>query len=252
MINRAMLKKYWQQVDADPIGEFLIIGKNAGSGMEDAPRQIVGVVSDVHDVGIDREPMMYVPMAQVSDAMSARNSRYLPIIWTIRVVASATGAVQQELHAITGEAPSGRARTMRQVLAASVARTQFYTMLLTLFAGIALLLAAVGLYCLMAYSVEQRTAEIGIRMALGAGPGDVRSLVMLQAMRLALLGILLGIPAALALTRIAVSVIFGVRTWDPTVLAAVAVLLSGVALAASYIPSLRATRVNPADALRST
>jgi putative ABC transport system permease protein len=123
-------------------------------------------------------------------------------------------------------------------------------MLLTVFAGIALLLAAVGLYGLMAYSVQQRTPEIGIRMALGADPGDVRSIVMLQGMRLALLGILLGIPAALGLARIAVGMIFGIRTEDPVVLAAVAALLSGVALLAAYVPSLRATRVNPADALR--
>jgi ABC-type antimicrobial peptide transport system permease subunit len=102
----------------------------------------------------------------------------------------------------------------------------------------------------MAYSVRQRTLEIGIRMALGAGPDDVRSIVVWQGMRLALLGILTGIPAALALSRVTVSVIFGIKTWDPAVLVIVAFLLGSVALFAAYIPSLRATRVNPADALR--
>jgi ABC-type antimicrobial peptide transport system permease subunit len=215
------------------------------------------VVADVRDAGLDREPMMYVPIAQVPDGMNARNNRILPITWAIRAVPSSmaqgampTAAIQEELHRIGGGIPLGRVRTMHQVVAASAARTQFYTMLLTVFAGIALVLAAVGLYCLMAYSVQQRTPEIGIRMALGAGPGDVRSIVMLQGMRLALLGILLGIPAALGLARIAVSMIFGIRTWDPVVLAAVAALLTGVALLAAYVPSLRATRVNPADALR--
>jgi ABC-type antimicrobial peptide transport system permease subunit len=221
--------------------------------LEDTPRQIVGVVADVRDAGLDREPMMYVPIAQVPDGMNARNNQILPITWAIRAVPSSmpTAAIQDELHRIGGGIPLGRVRTMHLVVAASAARTQFYTMLLTVFAGIALVLAAVGLYCLMAYSVQQRTPEIGIRMALGAGPGDVRSIVMLQGMRLALLGILLGIPAALGLARIAVGMIFGIRTWDPAVLAAVAALLSGVALLAAYVPSLRATRVNPADALRS-
>jgi putative ABC transport system permease protein len=253
LVNRAMLKKYWQQVDANPIGDFMAIGKSMGPGLEDTPRQIVGVVADVRDAGLDREPMMYVPIAQVSDGMNARNNQILPITWAIRAVPSSmpTAAIQDELHRIGGGIPLGRVRTMHQVVAASAARTQFYTMLLTVFAGIALVLAAVGLYCLMAYSVQQRTPEIGIRMALGAGPGDVRSIVMLQGMRLALLGILLGIPAALGLARIAVGMIFGIRTWDPAVLAAVAALLSGVALLAAYVPSLRATRVNPADALRS-
>jgi ABC-type antimicrobial peptide transport system permease subunit len=142
--------------------------------------------------------------------MNARNNRILPITWAIRAVASSmpTAEIQQELHRIGGGIPLGRVRTMHQVVAASAARTQFYTMLLTVFAGIALVLAAVGLYCLMAYSVQQRTPEIGIRMALGASPGDVRSIVMRQGMRLALLGILLGIPAALGLARIAVRMIF--------------------------------------------
>jgi len=123
-------------------------------------------------------------------------------------------------------------------------------MLLTLFAAIALLLAAVGLYGLMAYSVQQRTQEIGIRMALGAGPGDVRGMVMWQGMRLALLGILAGIPAALALTRVMVSMVVGIPTWDPAVFAAVALLLGAVGLFAAYVPSIRATRVDPVDALR--
>jgi len=139
---------------------------------------------------------------------------------------------------------------MHEVVAASSARTKFYIMLLIPFAAIALLLAAVGLYGLMAYSVQQRTQEIGVRMALGAGPEDVRFMVAMQGMRLAGFGILIGIPSALALTRIMVSLIFGIPTWDPLVLAAVALLLSGVALCAASIPAVRATRIDPMDALR--
>ncbi len=253
LINRAMLKKYWQQVDANPIGDFMVIGKGMGAGLEDAPRQIVGVVADVRDAGLDRDPMMYVPIAQVQDRMNARTIHWVPLVWVIRAgdPATAAASIQQEIHQISGGMPLGRVRTMHQVVAASSARTQFYTVLLTVFAIVALVLAAVGLYSLLAYFVQQRTQEIGIRMALGAGPDDVRSMVVWQGMRLALLGILLGIPAALALARIAVSMIFGIQTWDLTVLAAVAALLSGVAFLATYWPAFRATRVNPADALRS-
>ncbi len=133
---------------------------------------------------------------------------------------------------------------------ASAARTEFYIMLLIPFAGVALLLAAVGLYGLMAYSVQQRTQEIGVRMALGAGPEDLRFMGVLQGMRLAFLGILTGIPAALALTRVMVSLIFGIPAWDPVVLAAVAMLLSAVALCANCVPAVWATRIDPMDALR--
>jgi putative ABC transport system permease protein len=196
--------------------------------------------------------MMYVPMAQVRDRMNARNIHILPITWLVRSSsAMPTAAIQQELHQVSGGISVGRVRTMHQVIAASSARTQFYTTLLTVFAGLALVLASFGLYGLLAYSVQQRTQEIGIRMALGAGPHDVRSMVVFQGMRLALLGIAVGIPAALGLTRITMSIIFGIQTWDPAVVAGVAVLLGCVALVATYLPALRATRVNPADALRA-
>jgi|SRR5579863_8167548 len=254
LINRAMMKKYWPEVDANPIGEFIIIGKGMGPGMEDAPRQIIGVVADVRDAKLDLEPTMYVPVSQVPDAMNARNNRFLPITWVVRTTGalpSGAAPIQQELHQVSAGLPLERVRTMHEVVAASSARTEFYMMLLLVFAGIAVLLAAVGLYGLMAYSVGQRTREIGIRMAVGAGPDNVRSMVVWQGMRLALLGILIGTPAALALSRVTVSVIFGIKAWDPAVLAMVAFLLGSVALFAAYIPSLRATRVNPSEALRS-
>lgn len=253
LINRSMMRKYWPEVDANPIGEFIILGKGMGPEMEDAPRQIIGVVADVRDTKLDLEPTVYVPVAQMPDGLNARNNRLLPITWVVRTTGAlplGTATIQQELHQVSAGLPLERVRTMHELVAASSARTEFYTMLLMVFAGIALLLAAVGLYGLMAYSVRQRTLEIGIRMALGAGPDDVRSLVVWQGMRLALLGMLAGIPTALALSRVTVSVIFGIKTWDPAVLAIVAFLLGSVALFAAYIPSLRATRVNPADALR--
>jgi len=113
------------------------------------------------------------------------------------------------------------------------------------------LLAVVGLYSVLAYSVEQRTREIGIRIAIGARPGDVRNMVVWQGMRLACLGIVIGMPLALGLTRVLINRIFGIQTWDLPAAASVAVVLSGAALLASYLPSTRATRVNPMETLRS-
>jgi hypothetical protein len=205
---------------------------------------------------------MYVPVAQLTDAMTARNNRLLPITWAVRTDADAAdafalspmdiaAAVQGVLLDASGGRPLEPVRTMHEVVAASSARTGFYIGLLIPFAAIALLLAAVGLYGLLAYSVEQRTQEIGVRMALGASPERVRFMVMLQGLRLAFLGILIGIPASLALARVMVSLIFGIPSWDPIVLAAVALLLGAVAVAAAFVPADRATRVEPMDALRS-
>jgi len=252
LINRTMYKRYWPDVDANPIGDFLTIGKDMGPGLNEPPRQVIGVVADVRDAGFNQVPMMYIPVAQVSDAMNARNNRLLPITWVVRtaVGTNPAAAVQRELREVSGGRPLEPVRTMHEVVAASSARTKFYIMLLIPFAAIALLLAAVGLYGLMAYSVQQRTQEIGVRMALGAAPENVRFMVAMQGMRLAVLGILIGIPSALALTRIMVSLIFGIPTWDPLVLAGVALLLSAVALCAASIPAVRATRIDPMDALR--
>jgi ABC-type antimicrobial peptide transport system permease subunit len=186
--------------------------------------------------------------------MNARNNRVLPITWVIRSAGAmpvAAAAIQDELREVSGGMPMEHVRTMHEVVAASSARAQFYMMLLTIFAGIALLLAAVGLYGVMSYSVQQRTQEIGVRMALGASPKDIRGMVLWQGTRLALLGILIGIPTALAMTRVMVSMIFGIATWDPAVFVTVTILLSAVSLFATHLPSHRATSVDPANALRA-
>jgi len=122
--------------------------------------------------------------------------------------------------------------------------------LLTVFASMAVLLAAVGLYGLMAYSVQQRTQEIGIRMAIGAGPSDVLRMILAQGMRVALIGVSFGLVAAFALAQFMVGFIYGVEPWDPVAFASVAALLTAVALVATYLPALRATRLNPVDSLR--
>jgi predicted permease len=253
MINRAMLKKFWIEINANPIGEFIVIGKGLTGGLEDQPRQIIGVVTDVRDSGFHPEPTMYVPLSQVPDGMNARNSRLSPLNWVVRAngdAAQVTAAAAQELRETSG-LPLARVRTMEQVIAASSARAEFYMMLLTVFAGMALSLAAVGLYALMSYSVEQRTQEIGIRMAVGADHRDVRMMVVLDGLRLAGIGVAVGVPAALALTRIMDSIVFGMRTWDPIVLGTVGLVLGLVAVLAIHGPASRATRVNPIDALRA-
>jgi predicted permease len=254
LINRAMFRKYWQDVNANPIGDFITIGKGMGAASEDQPRQIVGVIADIREAGMNAEPAMYVPAAQVPDAINARNNRLLPLTWVVRTTgapAASAAAILNELRQSAGGLTVQRVRTLREVASASSARIQFYTMLLSLFAGMALLLSAVGLYALMAYAVQQRTQEIGIRMALGARPEDVRNMVVWQGMRLALLGIAAGIPAALALTRVMQSMIFGIRTWDPAVFGVVAAVLAAVTFFAAWAPSRGALLVDPATALRS-
>jgi ABC-type antimicrobial peptide transport system permease subunit len=139
---------------------------------------------------------------------------------------------------------------MDQVVEESTAREDFNMKLLTVFAAIALLLAGVGIYGIMAYSVEQRTQEIGIRMALGAEPGSVQKMIVMQGMLLALIGVVIGVAGSLALTRLMSSLLYGVKPWDPVTFAVTAALLTVVALFACFFPARRASRVDPMVALR--
>lgn len=250
LINRAMMHKYWIQINVNPIGDFVQIGRGRA---EDPPRQIVGVLVDVNDTGLDREPAMYIPVAQVSDWMNTRNNQLLPIIWTIRTDEAQSSLVprlQQERVSFSGGQPVAPPITMRQALAASSARYESYLTVLAIFGAIALVLAAAGLYGLMMYSVQNRRKELAIRTALGATPLDVQGMVVKQALRLTVYGVLAGIPLAMALTRVTVSLIFGVQTWDPMTLVIVTLLLCAVSLFAAYVPSLRASQVDPVAALR--
>jgi ABC-type antimicrobial peptide transport system permease subunit len=139
---------------------------------------------------------------------------------------------------------------MDEVVTRSTARESFNMLLLTIFGAVALVLAAIGIYGLMAYSVQQRTQEIGIRMALGADRATIRKLVVWHGMRLALVGVVLGIGAAFGLTRLIASFLFGVKYWDPVVFVTVPVILSAVALLAVWLPATRASRLDPMQALR--
>jgi ABC-type antimicrobial peptide transport system permease subunit len=161
-----------------------------------------------------------------------------------------TAAIQHEFLAFDGQLPVSKIRTMEQVIAESTARQNFNMLLLTIFAATALLLAAIGIYGLMAYSVEQRTQEIGIRIALGAGSHDMLRLVIVQGLRLAGIGMAIGLAAAFGLTRLLSSLLFGVKTTDPMAFGVVVATLAAVAGIATYIPARRATRIDPVIALR--
>ena len=255
VINESMAKKFWDKDKDDPIGARITIGHGLGPEFEESARQVIGIVADARDQGLNNDPppMMFVPDGQVTNGVTALANRVLPMTWVIRTKVapySLSTEIQRELRTASGGLPAAHVRSMEQVVAGSTARTDFNTTLLSIFGGLALLLAAIGIYGLMAYTVQQRTQEIGIRMALGASPRVVRKMVVLQGMRLAGIGVILGVGAALALARLMTDLIYGVKTRDPIVFVSVAVLLSTVSWFATYIPARRASRVDPIVALR--
>jgi putative ABC transport system permease protein len=175
------------------------------------------------------------------------------VIYVIRSTADAgsvAASLRREIRTVDTELPVYDIRTMNQVMADSVSQRRFSMLLLAVFAAAAILLAAIGLYGVMSYSVAQRTREIGMRMALGARTIDVLKLVLKNGMTLTLIGIVVGLAAAFALTRLMTSLLFGVHASDPATFSVVAIVLSGVALFACYIPARRATKVDPLVALR--
>ena len=253
VINETMADRYWP--DGDPLTGRLVIGRGVMQQFADEPeRQIIGVVADVRDAGLDADPQprMYVPQAQLPDAVSALALEIAPMGWTVRTrtsPAALSGPIQDELRLATG-LPVSDVRTMDEVVSRSTARQRFNMLLMTVFGGAALLLAAIGVYGLMAYSVEQRTQEIGVRLALGAGTGRVWRMVVMQGMRLVAAGVVIGVASATGLTRLLASFLFGVEASDPATFAAVAVVHAGVALGAVAVSARRASLVDPLLALR--
>jgi predicted permease len=253
MINEAMARKYWP--GSDPIGWQIEIGEGVGQEFADVPRLIVGIARDVHEEGLDQPspPTMYLPIAQVPDSETGLNAEISPLVWAIRTrggLSVGTKVIEKKLIEMSGGLPVGKVLPMDTILLRSTARSDFTTLLLAIFGVSALVLAAIGMYGLMAYSVEQRTHEIGIRMALGAGMSDIRRMIVIQGMRLALAGAALGVAGACWLTRFLASFLFGVQSHDPAVFATVPLSLSLVALVAAWVPATRATRVAPMEALR--
>jgi ABC-type antimicrobial peptide transport system permease subunit len=219
----------------------------------ETPRQIVGIVGDVRgSLNNDPGPAMYIPNAQVPDALNALNVRITPLAWVVRTQGDPyllSSAIQEQLRQASG-LPVAQIRTMDEVVSRSKSRQQFNMLLMTVFASSALLLAGIGIYGLMAYSVQQRTQEIGIRLALGAESGQVRKMVVFQGMAFALIGVAVGVVAAFGLARLIASFLFGVQALDPFVFTAVPVVLTAIALLAVWFPARRATRIDPVNALR--
>jgi putative ABC transport system permease protein len=253
IINEALSRRVWP--NSDPLDDRLIIGKGIRPEYDqDSARQVVGIVGDIRDSRLDSSPRpaMYVPIAQLPDSVNALNLRLLPIAWVVRTSLdphSLATAIKEELRQATG-LPVARIRSMDDVASQSTARTRFNMVLMTIFGCAALLLATVGIYGLMAYSVQQRTQEIGIRLALGADSSDVRNMIVFQGMRLTVTGVLIGIAAAFGLTRLIAGFLFSVKAWDPAVFVSVPLALVAVAFFAVWLPARRATRIDPVDALR--
>ncbi len=253
IVNEAFAKKYWPKTDA--IGERVTIGRGLGAAFEEGPRQILGIVGSVTETGLSNGmvPAMYVPQGQVTDGLTKLANGVLPMSWVIRTKTDPLAAappVRRELETLDAQLTPSKVRTMETVIADSTTRENFNMLLLTVFAAVALLLAAVGIYGLMSYAVEQRTQEIGIRMALGAGPGTVMKMILGQGMRLVLAGVVVGLAAAFGLTRLLAGLLFGVKAGDPLTFAAVAIILTVVAVFAAFVPAQRAMRVDPIIALR--
>ena len=255
VINEAMARKFWP--NADPLSQVILIGAGLGPDFEEGPTEVVGVVGNVRENGLDNDPppVMYQLYSQVTDgAMGLVNGLQLASV-AVRTKPgiapmSVSQAVQEALLAGDAQLPATRVRTMEQVSLNSTARQNFSLLLLGVFAAIALLLAAVGIYGVMSYTVEQRTHEVGVRAALGASRGDVLKLVVGQGLKLTLIGMGMGIIGALVLTRFLTSLLYDVRPSDPATFLTVSFLLASVALLASYVPARRATKVDPAVALR--
>src|SRR5262249_38559995 len=252
LINEALAKRYWK--NDNPLGHRLIIGGGMGPDFAQPPREIIGVVGDARDGGLNNDPFpaTFIPLAQVGDAYTQLNNRFMPLTWLVRTKVEPFSLAAPIQHAFqeAADLPVAHVHSMAQIVIQSTARDQFNTMLLVVFASVAILLASIGLYGLMAYSVEQRTLEFGIRLALGAAPPLLRGMIVRQAMILAAAGIAIGLGAAYGLTRLMASLLFNIKPTDPTVFASVAALLGAVAFFASYLPARGALRVDPAVALR--
>jgi putative ABC transport system permease protein len=243
LINESFARKFFP--GADPVGQQLVVGPEVPR----PPREIVGVVSDTRHNSLGRPPLpeMYLPLPQTE-----YSPRQLDII--IRTSAPSLSGlntmVRDAVHAIDRDLYVADVRPMSQMLGASLSQPRFNMMLLAVFAAVAMVLATIGIYGVIAYSVTQRTREIGIRMALGAQRTQMLGMVLRQSMTLVIIGIAIGFVVALAATRVMATLLYGVSANDMSIYAVVVVLLGAAALLASYVPARRAMKVDPMVALR--
>jgi putative ABC transport system permease protein len=239
IINETMARRFWP--NENPLGRRIRINRP-----EEQPDEIIGVVADVklHDFETEVVPTIYWPHHRWPFGFAAI------LVRTAVDPMSLNSAVTREIHSLDPELSIADVRMMDQVLWSSVARPRFYMLLLTIFAGVALFLAIIGIYGVMSYAVTQRKHEIGVRMALGAQTRDVLGLIIKQGMAMTLIGVSIGLIGSFALTRFLSVLLYGVKPTDPVTFVGVTLILSTVALLACFIPAMRATRVDPMVSLR--
>jgi predicted permease len=231
----------------DPLGQHIQLGLGRGEGKPKAGGEVVGVVADVREHGLDEAlpAEIYLPYAQYPVSS-------MDVV--LRTVVAPRALLPSAARVVAGldpQLPLARPRTLDEIVARSVSEPRFYMVLLGAFAATALFLAALGIFGVMSYAVVQRSREIGIRVALGAQPRTVLSMVLRHALALAAIGVAVGLAAAMAVSRVMAGLLFELSPTDPATLLGVAVLLTGVAALASYLPARRATRVDPLIALRA-
>ena len=241
LIDEALSKRYWPQQfhgAQDPISQKLLIGREAF--------EIVGVVGTVHHSGLDKtaEPTIYTNFRQAPE-------NHVRIVLRHDNPSSIVNAAKQAIYAVDRNQPVFNVRTMNDLVDGSQRSSRFASNVLAVFAGLALLLASIGIYGVVSYTVTQRKGEIGIRLALGAAPGEVIRMIVAQGTLLALIGISVGLAAALVASRLLSSLLFGVDAADPAILGGTALSLAAVAGLASFFPARRASRIDPALSLRS-
>jgi putative ABC transport system permease protein len=242
IINQTMARTFWGSNEA-------ALGKHVQPGFNTTDCAIIGVVEDVKNAGIDKPAgtELFIPLTQ--KAGSGIHSGYV-VVRAAGDTAAITRAVREDVRDLDPTIPVAKVRTMDDVLSSAQSRPRFLTLLLTVFSVVALVIAAVGIYGVIAYNVARRSKEFGLRMALGAQTGDVLGLVLKQGALLTLIGVAIGAGAALALTRLMSSLLFNVSATDAATYVSFSAILAAVALVATYIPARRATRVDPIKALR--
>jgi putative ABC transport system permease protein len=245
IINEALARRYFPGEDP--------VGKRLGFSRPTDWREVVGVARDTRNYGLDEEvkPEAYMPYTQsIPDYLAGSISGMILVARTASDPQSTVSAIKGEVRALDRNQPVYNIKTMEQYLAESIAQRRFNMLLLAVFAGVAVLLAAVGLYGVMSYMVSQRTHEIGLRMALGAQARDILGMAVRQGLVLIITGLGVGLAGALVLTRVMSGLLYGVGTTDPATFAAIVLLLAVVSLIACYIPARRATRIDPLIALK--
>jgi putative ABC transport system permease protein len=250
VVNETLARLHWP--NEDPLGRRIRLPN--GSQATTAFLIVVGVVADVKNDGLTEavRQEVYVPLRQRTAAIAGMGfARQMTLaVRTSVEPLNLVNAIRQEVMALDRNVPIASVRTMEQIMATVTVQPRFNMILLGIFAAIALVLAAVGIYGVLSYSVTQRTHEIGLRLALGAQQGEVLKLVVSQGMILALLGVAIGLAASFALTRLLTGLLYGVSATDPLTFIVIALLLTMVALMACWIPARRATKVDPMIALR--